>query len=88
MKESEEAKRLLLTRSDGWISLQEACPSIGEWVLVWGVDETTYGRYNHHVVELYDYDDGPNPSSIDFVTESGKKIEKVKYWRPLPKAPQ
>ena len=86
--ESEEAKRLLVTRSDGWISLKEAYPSIGEYVLVFGVDPKMYGRYRQHVVELYDYDDGPNPDTLAFVTEHGEKIEDVEFWRPLPKDPE
>ena len=68
-----------------WISVEECLPTVGDYVLVWGVEPRTYGHHSQHVAYIDD-DDG-NHSDYKWLLENGFRITQVTHWMPLPTAP-
>lgn len=65
-------------------------PKFGKYVLVSGVDNSTYGKRRMHVCCIDDLEDGVQyhlRGEFYWLTESGRKIEDVTHWRELPSLP-
>jgi len=63
-------------------------PKYGEFVLVSGIDNKTYGIRQWHVCEMNDLEDGldfKEKGQFYWLTENGSKIEEVSHWVGLPK---
>ena len=62
-------------------------PKYGEYVLVSGIDQSTYGVRRCHVCEMNDLEDGMDfkeKGQFFWLTENGTKIEDVTHWSELP----
>lgn len=72
------------------IELIKDLPEFGKYVLVSGVDNSTYGKRRMHVCCIDDLEDGVQfrlRGEFYWLTESGRKIEEVTHWRELPEEP-
>lgn len=65
-------------------------PEYGKYVLVSGIDKNQYGKRRMHVCSMDDLEDGiqfRKTGEFFWLTESGRKIEEVTFWRELPPEP-
>jgi len=75
---------------NGWISVEDRLPEYGKFILVIGTDDKQYGIERCHVCEMNDLEDGiefKQTRQFYWLTESGRKIDKVTHWQQLPKKP-
>jgi len=75
---------------NGWISVEDRLPEYGKFILVIGTDDKQYGIERCHVCEMNDLEDGiefKQTRRFYWLTESGRKIDKVTHWLPLPPKP-
>jgi len=76
--------------NNGWISVEDRLPEYGKYILVIGTDAMQYGIERFHVCEMNDLEDGiefKETRQFYWLTESGRKIDKVTHWQPLPPKP-
>ena len=74
-----------------WISVEDALPEYGQYVLVQGIDDKMYGIKNCHVCEMNDLEDGLDyidKGIFYWLTERGTEITEVTHWMNLPNPPQ
>jgi len=74
-----------------WISVEDRLPEYGKYVLVVGTNRMQYDIKRHHVCEMNDLEDGiefKENGQFYWLTESGRRIDKVTHWMPLPQAPK